>query len=494
MERLLDMFDKIDGKTPAESPRVVLAGDFMLDEYVHGDVERISQEAPIPVLHVTKRDYRSGGAGNVATAIAALGGSVQCVGVVGDDPRAKKVIEPLAAAGVGTSGLIALSDRPTTIKTRYVGLAQHKNPHQILRVDDEVTAPLPEDVAKKLIAAVTAALDADSILAFQDHNKGVLSDATAGAMIAAAKKAGAKIVVDPAPIADVGRYRGATLLTPNRHEAALASGVTITDESSCQAAAKAMLERTDAKAVVITLDAQGGYLFDGKNGRIIPTSPRAVADGTGAGDAVMAMLCVALAGGCDIAAAVELANVAGGLEVERFGVVPVTRDEIHDELRRRIGLRRSKTMDRKRLAQEIERIRRDGGSVVFTNGCFDLLHMGHVNYLQQAREHGTCLVVAINSDASVRRLKGPQRPVIGQDERAKMLASLECIDFVTIFDEDTPEALLGLLRPDVLVKGGSTDVIVGKDFVESYGGKVQRLDLIAGMSTTDIINRIVETH
>ncbi|MDD4061932.1 MAG: D-glycero-beta-D-manno-heptose 1-phosphate adenylyltransferase, partial [Kiritimatiellae bacterium] len=201
-----------------------------------------------------------------------------------------------------------------------------------------------------------------------------------------------------------------------------------------------------------------------------------------------------LAAGCEAEAAVELANVAGSLEVERFGVVPVTRSEIRDELRRRIGLRRSKIMGREKLAQELQRIRRDGGSVVFTNGCFDLLHMGHVNYLQQAREHGTCLVVAINSDASVQKLKGPTRPVIGEDERARMLAALECIDFVTIFDEDTPDALLELFRPEVLVKGGSTDVIVGKDFVEKYGGKVQRLDLIAGMSTTDIINRILDTH
>ncbi|MBN1556297.1 MAG: D-glycero-beta-D-manno-heptose 1-phosphate adenylyltransferase [Phycisphaerae bacterium] len=492
MERLLDRFDEIG---TASAPRVVLVGDFMLDEYVHGDVERISQEAPIPVLRVTKRDYRSGGAGNVAAAIAALGGKVQCVGVVGNDPQAGKVIEPLAAVGVGTAGLVSLSDRPTTIKTRYVGLAQHKNPHQILRVDDELTTPLPAEIAGRLIEAVSAALDESSILAFQDHNKGVLTDATSQAMIAAARKVGAKIVVDPAPSAKPERYRGATLLTPNRHEAALVTGMSVTDEASCMAAAQKILQTTDAQAVVITLDVQGSYLADAAgNERMIPTPPRAVADGTGAGDAVMAMLCVALAGGCDYPAAVELANVAGGLEVERFGVVPVTRDEIRDELRSRIGLRRSKIMDRRRLAGEIERIRRIGGSVVFTNGCFDLLHMGHVHYLQQARECGTCLIVAINSDASVRRLKGPKRPVIGQDERAKMLASLECIDFVTIFDEDTPEALLELLRPDVLVKGGSTDFIVGQPFVEGYGGKVRRLDLIAGMSTTDIINRIVETQ
>ncbi|MBN1943999.1 MAG: D-glycero-beta-D-manno-heptose 1-phosphate adenylyltransferase [Phycisphaerae bacterium] len=488
MERLLDILDGIG------SPRVVLAGDFMLDEYVHGDVERISQEAPIPVLRVTKRDNRAGGAGNAATAIAALGGRVECVGVVGSDPPAENILKRLAAAGAGTAGLVALPDRPTTIKTRYVGLAQHKNPHQILRVDEEVTTPLPAETAQKLIDAVAAALNGGSILAFQDHNKGVLTDATAQAMIAAARRCGANIIADPAPGAGAERYRGATLLTPNRHEAALLSGVTITDEASCRTAAQKIIERTDAQAVVITLDVQGSYLATAEGGRLIPTLPRAVADGAGAGDAVTAMLSVALGGGCEPEAAVELANLAGGLEVERFGVVPVTRDEIRDELRSRIGLRRSKIMDRGRLVLEVERIRRTGGRVVFTNGCFDLLHMGHVNYLQQARECGTCLIVAINSDASVRRLKGPSRPVIGQDERARMLASLECVDFVTIFEEDTPEALLEMLRPEVLIKGGSTDIIVGQAFVEGYGGTVRRLDLVAGMSTTDIINRIVETH
>lgn len=488
MERLWDMLDGIG------SPRVVLAGDFMLDEYVYGDVERISQEAPIPVLRVSKRDYRAGGAGNAASAVAALGGQAECVGVIGSDRQGEKIVELLAEAGVGTAGLVVLPDRPTTVKTRFVGLAQHKNPHQMLRVDEEVVDPIPEEAARRLLEDVTAAMDGNSVLALQDHNKGVLTDETARAMISAARKVGATVLVDPAPHADVSRYRGATLLTPNRHEAALASGLCLTDEASCCAAAKKILERAEARAVVITLDVQGSYLATPEGGRLIPTLPRAVADGTGAGDAVLAMLCVALGGGCEYAAAVELANLAGGLEVERFGVVPVTREEIRDELRRRIGLRRSKVMDRRRLAQELQRVRRDGGRVVFTNGCFDLLHMGHVNYLQQARECGTCLVVAVNSDASVRRLKGPRRPVIGQEERARMLAALECVDYVTLFDEDTPEALLDLLRPEVLVKGGSTDVIVGQDFVRGYGGEVKRLDLVAGMSTTDIIQRILETH
>jgi len=200
---------------------------------------------------------------------------------------------------------------------------------------------------------------------------------------------------------------------------------------------------------------------------------------------------VALGDGCELEQAAALANVAGGLEIERFGVVAITRQEILDELHRMVGLRGRKVIDRVRLAADLGRLRQRGGSVVFTNGCFDLLHMGHVRYLQQARELGACLVVAVNSDDSVRRLKGPGRPVIGQAERAEMLAALECVDFVTLFDEDTPCELLELLKPDILVKGGATPVIVGRQIVEAYGGKVRRLDLVEGLSTTALIERIV---
>ena len=210
--------------------------------------------------------------------------------------------------------------------------------------------------------------------------------------------------------------------------------------------------------------------------------------------ALLAMLAVAVAGGLDLLDGASLANVAGGIEVERFGAVPVSRAEIAAELRRMVGLRSGKVMGRKRLMDELARRRRAGETVVFTNGCFDLLHLGHVRYFQQARQLGACLVVAVNGDDSVRRLKGPARPVIGQDERAEMLAALECVDYVTIFDEDTPEALLELLRPDILCKGGSTAEIVGKAFVAGYGGAVVKLDLVEGLSTTDIINRILQGH
>jgi D-beta-D-heptose 7-phosphate kinase/D-beta-D-heptose 1-phosphate adenosyltransferase len=366
----------------------------------------------------------------------------------------------------------------------------------MVRVDEEVTDSLSSAAQRTVRAAVRSQTAKCPVLALQDHNKGVLSDTNVPDIIADARKTGCKVIVDPALISDYRHYRGATLLTPNRYEAALASGVEIVgaDQSALERAGRQILMTTDAEMVMITLDRDGIFLLgrDGA-GRRFPARPRSVADGTGAGDVVLATMAVALGAGCDYADALSLANVAAGLEVERFGVVPVTREEILDELHRMLGLRGGKVVTRKDLAREITRRRGGGETIVFTNGCFDLLHAGHVRYLRQARELGSCLIVAINSDDSVRRLKGPDRPVIGADERAEMLGALECVDYVTVFEEDTPEPLLEMLEPDILAKGGTTPVVVGAEIVESYGGKVLTLDMVKGASTTEIINRIVNT-
>ncbi len=473
-------------------PKVALIGDYMLDRYVRGDTERISPEAPVPVFRVLGRESRPGGAGSVAMNILALGGRVNCIGVVGQDAVGDELMGILSSSGAETAALTRLPGRPTTLKQRLVGLAQHRHRQQILRMDEESSDPLPKSVAATLRASLRSALTDCQAVAMEDYDKGIFTDLTTPQLIADARSAGVPVVVDPARIGDYRRYRGATLLTPNRYEAALASGVEITDSDSLERAARQIIQTTAAEALMITLDKEGVYLAraDGES-RIVPTRPRAVYDVAGAGDAVLAMLAVALAGGCEAEDAAALANVAGGLEVERFGVVPVSKDEVLDELRRTLGLRGGKVINRKRLAREITRRRRNGETIVFTNGCFDLLHAGHVRYLRQARELGLCLIVAINSDDSVRRLKGPGRPVIGADERAEMLGALECVDYVTIFDEDTPEPLLEMLKPDILAKGGTTPVVVGAEIVEAYGGKVLTLDMVEGASTTEIINRIV---
>ena len=474
------------------SPRVMLVGDFMLDCWIYGNAERLSPEAPVPVLRKIRRETMTGGASNIAPAITALGGKVICVGVIGADASGDELCSLLVSAGADASRLIRRGDRPTTVKTRYVGLAQHRHAQQMFRLDEESVEELDAETHEVLRAAIRAELRSCGVLALEDYNKGVLGGTNTPRIIDDARRAGVPVVVDPALIGDYRRYAGATLLTPNRFEAALASGVEITDRESMVRAAERITAATRADAVVITLDRDGAFLYTGGDGKVIPTRARSVYDVSGAGDEVLAMLAVAVGDGCDLDSAVGLANVAGGLEVEQFGITPISRAQVTDELRKMIGLRTSKVINRKTLVEELARRRKRGEKIVFTNGCFDLLHVGHVRYLQQAREQGSCLVVAINSDDSVSRLKGPDRPIIGAGERAEMLGALECVDYVTVFDEDTPEHLLGLLKPEMLVKGGTTPVVVGRKIVEGYGGVVRTLELVDGLSTTKIIDRIVD--
>jgi D-beta-D-heptose 7-phosphate kinase / D-beta-D-heptose 1-phosphate adenosyltransferase len=489
MQRLLDILAGFG------SPRIALVGDFMLDRWVYGSAERLSPEAPVPVLRKVRQKTLTGGAGNTAEAIVALGAQVVCIGVAGADANGDEMVRLLAEAGAGAANLIRQNNRATTVKTRYVGLAQHRHAQQMFRVDEEASDPLSEDVTSVLRSAVRAEIQTCAVLALEDYNKGVLSAERTPEIIADARKAGRPVVVDPALVDDYRRYRGATLLTPNRYEAQLASGIAITDDASLEQAARRIQLIAEVDAVLVTLDKEGAYLLSEKSpGRRIPTRPREVYDVSGAGDEVLAMMAVAISEGCDYDQAAALANVAGGLEVGQFGVVAIQRQEVLDELRRMLGLRGSKRCDRTGLARDLERRRESGQKIVFTNGCFDLLHMGHLRYLREARELGACLVVAINSDRSVQALKGPKRPIIGEDERAEMLGALECVDYVTIFDEETPEALLELLRPDVLVKGGTTPMVVGREIVEGYGGSVRTLSLVDGLSTTKIIERVLAAH
>ncbi|HUT58746.1 MAG TPA: bifunctional heptose 7-phosphate kinase/heptose 1-phosphate adenyltransferase [Phycisphaerae bacterium] len=487
MDKLIEALEQLG------SPRVAVVGDYMLDCYVYGDVERISPEAPVPVLKVLRREHRMGGAGNVAASVLALGGAASCVGMVGRDEAGERLKRLLSESGARTDGLVRAAGRTTTIKARHIGLAQHRHQQQILRVDEEVVEPVSRPRQAELRKALVKELPRCDVVAIEDYDKGALGEQNTPELIADARKAGKPVLVDPALVADYRRYVGATVLTPNRYEAQIASGVQITDDDSLARAAGKIADTAGAEAVVIKLDREGSYLYHDGAGRRVPTRSRAVYDVTGAGDVVLAMLAIALGGGCGYEAAAALANVVGGLEVSRFGVAPVYRDEVLQELRGMIGLRGGKVVDRQTLKREVDRRRGCGETIVFTNGCFDLLHMGHLRYLRQARELGSCLIVAVNSDGSTHRLKGASRPVIGQDERAEMVAALECVDYVTIFDEDTPEPLLELLRPELLVKGGSTPVVVGRQIVEACGGRVVTLGLVEGLSTTKIINRILDS-
>lgn len=473
--------------------RVLLVGDFMLDRYVFGDAERVSPEAPVPVLRVIERQDGVGGAGSVALNIAALDARVICCGLLGRDVFGDRVENALQAAQVDTQGLIRVDDRPTITKTRLVGLAEHRHRQQILRVDDEVIAPPRPQDHQRLLKVIEAVLPDVDVVCLEDYAKGVLAPETCTPVIALARTYDKPVFVDPARVPDWEKYADATLLMPNRAELESAVGRRIGDDELESTGGK-LLERLQVEALLVTLGRDGALLLQRvSEPRRFPTTPRAVYDNTGAGDAVLAMVAVAAAAGASLEQAAMLANVAGGLEVSKFGCVPITREEVRNDLQHGPQRGRGKVRALIELKAELDARRRHGETVVFTNGCFDILHPGHVELLEKAKELGSLLVVGINTDASVRRLgKGNDRPIRTERDRARVLAGLEAVDYVVSFDEPDPGRLIQQIAPDVLVKGAdwADQGVVGQEFVESRGGRVALIDLVEGYSTTDELERI----
>ncbi|MBI3462912.1 MAG: D-glycero-beta-D-manno-heptose 1-phosphate adenylyltransferase, partial [Planctomycetes bacterium] len=461
--------------------------------YTWGDAERVSQEAPVILLRADKREQRLGGAANVCNMLCGLGARATLAGVVGDDADGDQVRDELRRSEVGCASVLTDADRPTTVKERFMGRAQHRHPHQILRVDNEVRDPLSEAMQAKLVAAIEHLLPQQDIVLISDYAKGVCTPQLLAQVIRLAHEAGKRVLVDPIRGNDYSRYRGASAMTPNRMEAGLATDGKIHTAADALPVARKLYSDLELEAAIITLDKEGMALVhsDGHE-QVFPTRQRQVYDITGAGDMVLAVIGICLAAGAGYDDAIRLANVAGGLEVEKVGCAIVTRDEILADLGGKHPCAEGKILDRASLAREVSRRRDAGQRIVFTNGCFDILHAGHARYLQDARAHGDCLIVAINSDSSVCQVKGPTRPIIPQADRASMLAALEVVEFVTIFDEQTPHALLHLLRPDVLIKGGTYthDQVVGWEVVEAYGGQVVVGSEVKGLSTTAIVERI----
>ena len=502
-ERLLSVLNAT-GKT-----RVLLVGDFMLDTYLCGNIDRISPEAPVMVLNVTGRQTRPGGAGSVAADLVALGAEVACLGIVGDDRNGAHLRESLSdLAGVRTEGLIVVADRPTTSKERIIGLAQHRHQQQLMRIDEECATPIGQAVREELEERLETLLEWCDVVCLEDYDKGVLCPEFCGSVIAAARKAGKKVLVDPAMLGDYSRYAGAWLVKPNRRELSRATGVTLDGEDSWLEAAGKLTDDHGIENVVVTLDKQGAFVYSGGGDSqedprqdVIPTRARTVYDVTGAGDMVLAMLGVVVGAAYEtveppsLAEAVALANVAGGLEVERFGSVGVSRDEIVSELAREQGIKTGKLRSAEALQNELRWHRQQKLKVVFTNGCFDLLHSGHIGLLSQAKEQGDILVVAINSDRSVRELKGSGRPIHNEQERAALLSALHSVDYVVIFDTPTPIELIKQVRPDVLVKGSDwSGAVVGQEWVEENGGRVALVPLSKGRSTTNIIEQVIQKN
>ncbi len=476
------------------SPNILLVGDFMLDVYTYGDALRISPEAPVPVLkvNITDTEYRCGGAGSVATNLAALGALVVCIGVTGKDQNGEEIRSKLIELDIDTTGLLTIADRPTISKQRLIGLAQHRHRQQLMRIDEESTEPLADELNEAILQVYKEKLNKSDVVCLQDYNKGLLSPLLCQQMVQLAKTAKKRILVDPCLAADYTKYTGATVITPNRQEASTAVGFDINNTEDASRASEKLLCDFQLEAVVITLDKEGAYLKTEELSELIPARPRSVYDVTGAGDMVLATLAITVASGYDYKKAVYLSNITSGIEVEKFGAATVTIPEIINEIISENRGKSGKVQSVEFIADQLSLLRRQNISIVFTNGCFDVVHRGHIEFLKHCKSQGDLVVVGLNSDSSVKTIKGTDRPINNQYDRAAVLAALETVDYITIFDEPDPLSLIKQIRPHILVKGEdwAQKGVIGQDFVESYGGKVVLAPLVEGKSTTTTIEKM----
>ncbi len=473
---------------------VLCVGDLMLDEFVYGDVSRISPEAPAPVIAVQRSETNIGGAGNVARNIASLGATCIFVGLVGSDVAGDTLKAELAKEKLIEPVLVTDPARPTTRKVRFV--SEHFSTH-MLRADWELSAPASEEIERKLIDAVVTALPRADIVLLSDYAKGVLTARVIRNVIDAARKLGKRVIVDPKS-ANLAIYRGATLLTPNRKEFAEATRRRIRSDADIADASIEALRTADAEAILVT-QSEDGMTLAHRDGSLIhiPAQPAKVRDVSGAGDTVAAVLAVTLAAGTDWDTSLRCATAAAAVAVSKPGTATVSLSE----LRRKILPHASLAAEEKiasnaaDLDTHLAEWRRQGLRVGFTNGCFDILHPGHVRVITQARAACDRLIVGLNSDASVRRLKGAERPVQDERARAEVLAALEAVDLVVIFEQDTPLELITQIKPSVLVKGGdyTREQVVGHEIVAANGGTVVLVDILPGHSTTSLVNRARES-
>jgi D-beta-D-heptose 7-phosphate kinase/D-beta-D-heptose 1-phosphate adenosyltransferase len=484
------MFD-FDALSRAMTRQTVLCvGDLMLDEFVYGEVSRISPEAPAPVISAQRSESHIGGAGNVARNVAALGARCIFVGLIGEDDAGKRLTAALAEQEGIESVLVCDPTRPTTRKVRFV--SEHFSTH-MLRADWEQAAPASTEVEQKLIEAILPLLVRADIVLLSDYAKGVLTARVIRNVIDAARKLGKPVIVDPKSL-NFAIYRGATLLTPNRKEFAEATRSRADTEQSIAAAAQDAMQLADCEAVLVTQSERGMTLVPSEGQVIhVPAHPVKVRDVSGAGDTVAAVLATSRAAGADWETALRMASAAAAVAVSKQGTASVSAAELRRKILPHAYLAAEEkiVLEPGVLDAQLAEWRRQGQRIGFTNGCFDILHPGHVRVVTAAR--GACdrLIVGLNSDASVRRLKGADRPVQNERARAEVLAALEAVDLVVIFEEDTPIGLITQIRPNVLVKGGdyTREQVVGHEIVEAGGGAVMLVDTLPGFSTTSLVDR-----
>ena len=465
-----------------KNPRILVIGDLMIDHYLWGKCERISPEAPVQVVAVEKETSVLGGAGNVIHNLKALGATVDVISVIGDDANAHELNRLLADIDISNQNILIQNGRNTSKKSRIIAAQQ-----QVIRYDKESTEDISSTMQEQIIANFTASVAEYDIILLSDYGKGVLTTALTQALIDLANIEGKKVLVDPKGT-DYSKYKGATLLTPNKKEAMEASGIDITDEATLLEAITTLKNTCDLEVSLITLSEEGIAIYD-ETLRTHPTVAREVFDVTGAGDTVIASLGFALSAGYNIDEAVKFSNLAAGVVVGKIGSATATLDEIieyESSLNKSTSHYHIKTLDEIRLLSA--ELKKRGKKVVFTNGCFDILHVGHVKYLEEAKSYGDVLILGLNSDASVRRLKGENRPVNTEDDRAYILAALEAVDYVVKFEEDTPYELIKAVAPHILVKGGdyAGKEVVGQDIAD----ELRLVEFVDGKSTTKIIERI----
>ena len=488
-----------DVQLPILKPlRVLVVGEVILDRYLWGNVARISPEAPIPVLHVERREEKPGNAGFVASNLRALGADASVLSVVGRDRGGMMLREILDGMGVRTRSLTIDPDRPTIVKERLLGSVQaaHRGTQQLLRVDEEDASPLTPVRERGLIARLRSELARAEGVLISDINKGLLTPRLLRSIIDGARRRRIPVVVDPRLTEDFSIYRGATAITPNRYETELATGMRLTDRDAWRRAAELMVREHSLDACLITLDRDGMYLAErGGSDTYIPTIPRDVYDVTGAGDVVLTVFGLFAIAGLGFSSAARIANAAASIEVTRIGTEVITREDLARALRPSDGHER-KILSIEELQAALDRERRAGRRIAFTNGCFDLLHAGHIQILDFARAQGDCLVVGLNSDRSVKTIKGAGRPIYPAVDRTRILAALESVSYVVVFDDPRAEKIIRAVRPDVLIKGEdwSGQQVDGQAFVEARGGHVALAPLLQGHSTTKTIEKMKKNN
>lgn len=467
---------------------VLVYGDFMVDKYVHGEVTRISPEAPVPVLHVTGKERKFGGAGNVVSNLLALGIKVRVAGFTGNDQDGMWLTDTFSRMGADTTYMENVNNLQTVIKTRITSRNQ-----QFIRLDEEKSENIAKDLETKILDSVFDMLrDVDSVI-LSDYGKGNVTPDVAQGIISVCIRQKIPVVVDPKGV-NYNKYRGATVCKPNEKELAIATGLTLFTDEDVEKAGCKLKNQHGIENLVVSRSEKGIMYLNNQNvRRDFPTKVQEIIDVTGAGDTVVAVIASMMAIGAGLEDSCKLANMAAAIVCSKFGAASASVQELSDVLER--GMKNDEPFTLEEVQKKVHNSRQQGKTIVFTNGCFDLLHTGHLSSFRQAKQYGDILIVAVNSDASVKRIKGDSRPIISEENRMRMVSSLKYVDYVVLMEENDPTRLISVLQPDVVVKGRDWEgkYMPERETIEAYGGKLQFIDLELGLSTTEIIERVARS-